>query len=282
MNAQNGIGPGGIPTVPGQTVYPRTARDLGFIAGNDYINSVYTRAARILGFFLPADAANPYSSSTRQLPFASFGIAHLSELLGKVHKGERHAWFQKWCVHRFLRPEAAGARVHRVRAAGAAYPIHPDLINNSSVLDLSFARHGSFLLPQMFRSGGPSHPAFTAGHAISAGACVTLLKAWVDEDRPWPPSPALGTFEPTPDGQNLIDISGSVSGLTLGGELNKLAHNLSFGRDMSGVHWRADDIEGNRQGEELAIRLLAEEKATYPEAFSGFSLTKFDGTQITI
>ena len=30
------------------------------------------------------------------------------------------------------------------------------------------------------------------------------------------------------------------------------------------------------------FRLLAEEKATYSETFSGFSLTKFDGTQITI
>ena len=115
VNAQNGFGRGGIPTT-GQTVYPRTARDLGYIAGNDYINSVYLRAARIMGFLLPTDAANPYNNSTRQLPFASFGIAHLNELLGKVHKGERHAWFQKWCVHRFLRPEAAGGRVHRVKS----------------------------------------------------------------------------------------------------------------------------------------------------------------------
>ena len=282
VNAQNGNAGGGIPTIPGQTVYPRTARDLGYIAGNDFINSAYLRAARILGFFLPADAANPYSVSTRQFAFATFGIAHLTELLGKVHKGERHAWFQKWCVHRFLRPEAAGARAHRVRADGAAYPLHADLITSSNVLDLSFARHGSYLLPQMFPGGSPSHPAFTAGHAITAGACVTLLKAWVDEDRAWPPSSAQGTYEPTADGQALNDISGTVSGLTLGGELNKLAHNLSFGRDMSGVHWRADDIEGNIQGEELAIRLLAEEKATYPETFSGFSLTKFDGSSITI
>lgn len=53
--------------------------------------------------------------------------------------------------------------------------------------------------------------------------------------------------------------------LTLGGELNKLAHNLSIGRDMSGVPWRADDVEGNRQGEEVAIRLLREEKKGMPE-----------------
>lgn len=52
---------------------------------------------------------------------------------------------------------------------------------------------------------------------------------------------------------------------------------------MSGVHWRvADDINGNFQGEEVAIRLLREAKPTYPEKnkFPGFSLTKFNGETI--
>jgi hypothetical protein len=68
--------------------------------------------------------------------------------------------------------------------------------------------------------------------------------------------------------------------LTLGGELNKLMHNLTHGRDMSGVHWRADGIEGNRQGEEMAIRWMREQHATYPEPFLGFNLTKIDGSQV--
>lgn len=87
-------------------------------------------------------------------------------------------------------------------------------------------------------------------------------------------------MEPSDDGQGLQPYAGD--GLTVGGELNKLAHNLSAGRDMSGVHRRADDIEGNNQGEELAIRMLREEKAIYPEPFDGFTLTKFDGETITI
>jgi hypothetical protein len=70
--------------------------------------------------------------------------------------------------------------------------------------------------------------------------------------------------------------------LTVGGELNKLAHNLSLGRDMSGVHWRPDDIQGNCQGEEVAIRILREARATLPEPFGGFMFTKFDGTTTTI
>jgi hypothetical protein len=146
----------------------------------------------------------------------------------------------------------------------------------SSVLDHIHDKFGSYLLPQMFRNGSPSHPSFVAGHAISAGACVTLMKAWYDENAIWPFDPV----EATPDGQALVPYVGET--LTVGGELNKLAHNLSFGRDMSGVHWRADNIEGIRQGEELAIRLLREEKVTYAEDFDGFTLTKFDGETITI
>jgi len=137
---------------------------------------------------------------------------------------------------------------------------------------------GSYLLPVMFKQGSPSHPSFTAGHAITAGACCTALKAWLDEDAPFP-----NPKKPSPDGlvlQDYTDADGPP--LTLGGELNKLCHNLSWGRDMSGVHWRADNVEGNRQGEELAIRILREEKTIYPEYFEGFSLTKFDDTTIIV
>lgn len=275
VDVQNGNGPRGIPT-DGTKVYPRTVRDLGKVAGSDTINSVYFRAMQIFGFLGPTDAANPYKNAARQIPFATFGLGHLVELIGKVHKGERHAWWQKWNVHRFLRPEAAGGRVHRIKTDGADYPVHDDLIMRSSVLDHIHDKFGSYLLPQMFRNGGPSHPSFVAGHAISAGACVTLMKAWYDENAEWPFDPV----EATPDGQVLIPYVSET--LTVGGELNKLAHNLSFGRDMSGVHWRADNIEGIRQGEELAIRILREEKVTYAENFDGFTLTKFDGETITI
>lgn len=43
-------------------------------------------------------------------------------------------------------------------------------------------------------------------------------------------------------------------------------------------------MEGNLQGEEVAIAILREEKATYPERdlFDGFSLTRFDGTKVTV
>jgi hypothetical protein len=86
--------------------------------------------------------------------------------------------------------------------------------------------------------------------------------------------------QPTPDGLALVPYDGPA--LTLGGELNKLAHNLTWGRSMGGVHRRADNVAGVRQGEEVAVRILEEEMAIYPEQFGGFTLTKFDGETITL
>jgi hypothetical protein len=175
----------------------------------------------------------------------------------------------------------------------ANYPLHAELLN-SPVLDriaaynkhLNSVRFGtneaSFLLPQELPGGGPSHPSAPAGHAIAAGSGVTILKAWFKEETVL--SDAV-TVQPNRDGTALIPYRAGIDGppLTIGGELNKLCHNLSAGRDMSGVHWRvSDDLTGNFQAEEVAIRILREAKATYPEKNVTFSLTKFDGKKITI
>ena len=75
---------------------------------------------------------------------------------------------------------------------------------------------------------------------------------------------------------------GDASDLTVGGELNKLAANVALGRDTAGVHWRSDATESMKLGEQLAIGILRDQRACYNENFSGFSLTKFDGTTITV
>ena len=50
---------------------------------------------------------------------------------------------------------------------------------------------------------------------------------------------------------------------------------------MLGIHWRvSDNMHGMFMGEKVAISLLNELGATYPEKFPGFTLTKFDGTTI--
>lgn len=73
-----------------------------------------------------------------------------------------------------------------------------------------------------------------------------------------------------------------TDGLTVGGELNKLAANIALERDFAGVHWCSDGSEGMKLGEAVAIGLLQDYRETYNESFKGFSFTKFDGTRVII
>jgi hypothetical protein len=150
-------------------------------------------------------------------------------------------------------------------------------------------------LPQVYPEGSPAHPAYGAGHATVAGTCVTILKAWFDESDVFdpnvavvsPPNPALEALlrenrqpkVPNANGTDLVDYVGPQ--MTVGGELNKLASNISIGRNAAGVHWRSDYTESVKLGEKIAIQLLQEQKRTYNEPFH-LSLRKFDGTSIMI
>jgi len=138
-----------------------------------------------------------------------------------------------------------------------------------------FSQYGTYLLPMAFAEGSPLHPSYGAGHATVAGACVTILKAWFDESYVIP-----NPVQATPDGLALVPYSGPP--LTVGGELNKLASNVATGRNIAGVHWRSDAVESLKLGEAVAISILQDQKNTYNENFSGFTFTKFDGTQVTV
>jgi hypothetical protein len=102
-----------------------------------------------------------------------------------------------------------------------------------------------------------------------------MLKAMFNESFVIP-SPVV----PSDDGLTLVPYSGPP--LTVGGELNKLAANVSLGREACGVHYRSDGVEGMRLGEEIALSMLRDVATLYNEPFAGFSLTRFDGTPITI
>ena len=88
---------------------------------------------------------------------------------------------------------------------------------------------------------------------------------------------------PTSDGLSLVPYTGSDAGLlTVNGELNKLAHNVSFGHGiLDGVHWRSDSDSSIQLGEAIAISVLQDRARTYREPFT-VSLTKIDGTIATI
>ncbi len=106
------------------------------------------------------------------------------------------------------------------------------------------------------------------------GAAVTILKALFNEDFAIP-SP----LQPNAANTALEAYPGT---LTVGGELNKLAANIALGRDHAGVHYRSDGIEGLLLGEQVAIDILNNEAFLFNEDFAGYTLTKFDGSTITV
>lgn len=294
---ENGFANPAAAAAPGPNLFIHSVRDIAQLANSDNINSVYIRAANLMGG-LGGVANGPYGTSVRQSGFSTIGGGgYLSSLLGNVHKGERHSWFTKWQLHRHLRPEAFGGLVDRRLQGVTSYDLHPQLLNsqvvqligpyNQHLNNVKFGTNETtFLLPQAGRGGSPSHPSASAGHAFTAGACVTLLKYWF-ADATIPQGPLTNTTpkKPSRNGMTLENYVYGTDGppLTIHGELNKLCMNLSEGRNMLGFHYRvSDDYSGNQQGEAVAIRLLTELKTTYPEPDFTVTFNKFDGTPVTI
>ncbi|MDB5317786.1 MAG: twin-arginine translocation pathway signal protein [Rhodospirillales bacterium] len=88
-------------------------------------------------------------------------------------------------------------------------------------------------------------------------------------------------MQPDPrDPTRLVPYSGPP--LTVGGELNKMAANFAVGRNWMGIHFWSDAAASMALGEEVATGLLRDERATYREAFDGFSFTRVDGSRVTI
>jgi hypothetical protein len=258
--------------------YVTTGRDVAMYLINDFTYQAYLNALLILGGLgVPVDPGNPYTQSKTQLPIASFGTAfHGLDLVAKVANASlKPVQYQKWLVHRRLRPEAFGGRVHNHKTKAAQYPIHPDLVSKSAVLEAVLEKHGSYLLPMPVPRGCPPHPSHPAAHAAITGACVTVLKAWFDESYVLP-APVVASA----DGRSVLPYKGVP--LTVGGELNKLAANHCVGRSFGGFHSRSELVAGLQLGEAVAISILADERHTFNEPFKGFSLTTFNGTTITV
>lgn len=255
--------------------YLRAGRDLARFVQVDPLYQAFLNAALILlGANAPMNYDNPYIRSRTQSGFVTFGGPCILDLIARVANSSlKVAWYQKWLVHRRARPEEFAARVHSHIMDLKKYPLHADL-TTSPVLGEVFRAHVGFLLPMAYPEGSPTHPAYPAGHAVVAGACATVLKAYFDESYILPDTVTVSN-----DGLSLLPY---VAPLRVGGELNKLAFNLSMGRNFAGVHWRSDAIAGLNLGEAFALGVLSDYQECFNEEFKGFSLTRFDGTKARI
>jgi hypothetical protein len=249
-------------------------RDLATWTRTDYPGQAGVQAALLLeALRAPVAPQHPYVRSRNQAGYVTFGLPFVVDLASRVAMHAlRASWFQKWVVHRRLRPEELGGRLESA-AAGAPVVAWPDaLLLQSEAFSETRRRSGTCLLPVAWPEGAPLHPAYPAAHAATAGAMVTVLKAYYAEEWVMP-----DPVEPLADGSQVQPIGAS---LTVGDELDKLAWNLALGRAFAGVQWRSDAEAGLRLGEAVAVALLRELRELLPEAHGAFTLRAFNGTRI--
>ena len=312
-------GPGepGQQFAPNAMRFIQTPRDLATYVHFDALYQAYLNACLILlGMGAPKDpnfahlsgGRNSYPSGNgaegREANaggFALYGGPHILTLVTEVAtRALKAARFQKFNTHLRLRPEALAARLSTDHGPDAAFPQLNEAFNTMRVgiqptVDAINAKNGNddALLPMAFAEGSPMHPSYAAGHATVAGACVTILKAYFDTGAVFVTGPGGASFRHATAADNPIAYEAHQNGaalrtvpldhpLTLEGELNKLAANISIGRNMAGVHYFSDYYDSLRMGEAIAIGMLEEQALCYPTDPFVMSLQTFDGTTVRI
>lgn len=265
--------------------------------GNFFLNSL-----DVNGVFVPfADTLESHPRAANG--FALYGGPHILTLVTEVAtRALKAVRYQKFNTHIRLRPEALAARVEYAAAIQAAHPqigtpFSDFAASITSTVDAIRASNTSALLPMAFQEGSPMHPSYGAGHATVAGACVTILKAFFDTNAVFVRRDSSDLFalhktgdipvQYVPDPMSVpigTDLVESIGGdfLTLEGELNKLAANISIGRNMAGVHYYSDYYDSLRMGEKIAIGILEEQALCYPTDPFVLTVPTFDGDVVRI
>ena len=230
---------------------------------------------------VPGNPGGPYAKSKTQNGFCTWGGPDFAATVGEVAaRALNHVWFQKWLVHLTHRPEWGGGLVHQVLSGnGNKVQAHPNSnVLNSQAVAQSFSKYGTWFLSQAFPEGSPAHPSYPTGHGTVGGACITILKFFFDGNFVIP-DPVV----PSSDGLSLQPYTGSDAGeITVNGELNKLARNVTFGHGVgAGIHWRTDSDTAMVLGEAMALSFLRDKAQTYNEKFT-VNMTRLDGSIATI
>ncbi|WP_321477629.1 vanadium-dependent haloperoxidase [uncultured Paludibaculum sp.] len=271
----------------------RNMRDLARFVNKDALHQAYFNAALLLSNWgAPFAAGNPYLVGyEKQRSFGTFGGPHLLAQVSEVAaRALRVVWRQKWGVYRRFRPEVYGGLMEAQSQKRLQCELPKWVFETKAAQRIQ--DQGPYLLPMAFTAGSPAHPAYGAGHATVAGACVTILKAWFDGSKllkrdvlPNATHPVTAKpvhlVMPDKDGSDVLPEYGEGD-LTVEGELNKLAANVAFGRCMGGVHWRTDNTRSLRLGEKIATIILRRECHEYAERDPVWSYNNFDGHKVTI
>src|ERR1700751_1925695 len=276
--------------------YIRNGRDLAAYTHVDVLYQAYFVAFLVMvQIGTPPNSGNPYIGSNTQKAFGTLGGPDAAGTLAEMAtRALKAAWFHKWIVDLRMRPEEYGALVqvrlgnnnnNFSRGPQAAGALHRDVLNSLGAKMVN-KTYGSYLVPQAFPEGCPSHPCYPTGHGTVAGACITALKFFFDcnqDIRPLLTAAGRDVYVPSANGLSLNTYTGSdANSLTINGELSKLAFNVSFGHGIhAGIHFRSSTLYSILLGEEVALSVLRDRAASYNEPFN-ITITKFDGTSATI
>ena len=196
-----------------------TGRDLANYVHNDALYQAYFNACLVLiSNGIPLDPSLPYQQDDEhdhQQGFVLYAVQHVLSLLGEVcDRALKTVLFQKFNVHRRLRPEALAARIEKSDLLEIPeITAMANELNDTGIAEeirrITGRTSGteSMLLPMAFAEGSPMHPSYGAGHATVAGACVTILKTLFDHTRPLDfAGDASLAFVPTRDGSRLATV----------------------------------------------------------------------------
>jgi hypothetical protein len=282
LQVQNGVSTGLSIQVDPVRRYLHDGRGLSAWTHTDVLYQGYLIAFLVLGTLKASvNPGNSYIGSRTQNGFCTFGGPDYAASQGEAAaRALDRVWYQKWLIHLTHRPESGGGVLHQI-LSGNQNKIDVTLdsnVLNSKAVAQSFKKYGTYLLSQPFPEGSPTHPSYPTGHGTVAGACITFLKFFFDENYVIP-NPQV----PSSDGLALVPYAGPDAGqITVGGELNKLARNVSFGHGVhAGIHWRMDTDSSMILGEAIAISILQDKAKCYNEKFS-ITFTKLDGNKVTI
>ena len=282
LQVQNGISTGLTNQIDPVSRTMHDGRGLAAYTHVDVLYQAYFMGlVTMLGMGVPGNPGNPYAASKTQNGFCTFGGPDFAATVGEVAaRALQKVWYQKWLVHLTHRPEAGGGVLRQI-LQGQGNTIQATLnsnVLNSQAVQQSFAKYGDYFLSCAFPEGSPAHPSYPTGHGTVGGACITILKFFFDGSYVIP-NPVV----PSNDGLSVLPYTGADAGqITVAGELNKLAHNITFGHGIhAGIHWREDSDKSMLLGEAMALSYLQERAPTYNEKFT-IQIQRLDGSIATI